>query len=96
MVKESINFTVQLTGVLRTVLSVGPCSTRSRVCLEGLRKELTAVPRHHCYQHHAGRDGADSNVHGAIMRLISDFEEATFIAIVVVMAALAVVVVAAV
>ena len=37
----------------------------------------------------------DSNVHGAIMRLISDFEEATFIAIVVVMAALVVVVVVA-
>ena len=38
----------------------------------------------------------DSNVQGAIMRLISDFEEAAFIVIVVVMAAMAVVVVAAV
>ena len=37
-----------------------------------------------------------SNVQGAIMRLISDFEEAAFIVIVVVMAAMAVVVVAAV
>ena len=52
MVKESINFTVQVAG--------------------------------------------DSNVQGAIMRLISDFEEAAFIAIVVVMAAMAVVVVASV
>ena len=33
-----------------------------------------------------------SNVHGTVMRLISDFEAATFIAIVAVMAALALVV----
>ena len=33
-----------------------------------------------------------SNVHGAVMRLISDFEAVTFIAIVAVMAALALVV----
>jgi hypothetical protein len=53
MVKESVNFTVHL---IRSIAYRSQC----RVCLEGLRKELTAIPQHHCYQHHAGRDGAAS------------------------------------
>jgi len=84
-----------MTGVLRPVLSVGrppPLRFRPERGLPIERKNGTAVPRHHCYQHHVGRDGADPNVHGAMMWLISDSEAAAFIAIVAVMAALALVV----
>jgi len=63
---RGINFTVHQTGVLHTVLSVGPRSGSpgAGFALKDGGKNGSAVPGHHCYQHvHAGRDGADSSVH---------------------------------